>query len=116
MSEKNNSISNQSVEIRESIRRDLEDLPGVVYFPILFIHLGLPTVDAAYRRYERGTLGVRVRDIGGRLAVLKVDLQLFLSDGLRQKQEKIRLGKPKNPHGRKGKAGRKVAQIGGATC
>jgi hypothetical protein len=103
---------NQLVAIQESTRRDLENLPGVIYFPVLFTHLGLPTVDSAYRRYERGTLGVRVRNIGNRLACLKVDLLIFLNDGLSQPQEKIRLGKPRNPNGRKGKAGRKVAQIG----
>ncbi len=95
---------NQSVEAHQFIRDELADLPSIVYFPILFKHLGLKSVDAAYRRFERGTLGVCVRDIGGRLAVLKVDLATFLTNGEPQEQPRLSKKKIKNPNGRKGKA------------
>lgn len=99
---------NQSVAAHQFVKDELADLPSVVHFPLLFSHLGLPSVDSAYRRFERGTLGVRVRDIGGRLAVLKVDLAAFLVTGEKQEQPCLTKKKIKNPHGRKGK--------GGATC
>jgi hypothetical protein len=102
-------MSNQSVVIPESIRKDLESLPGILTFQMLFPHIGVASVDAAYRRYERGTLGVRVRDFGGRLGVLKLDLSTFLATGEPQEQPKLtKRGEPKNPFGRKGKAGRKT--------
>lgn len=109
---------NQSVVIPESVQRDMQDLPGIIYFPVLFPILGLPTLQCAYRRFERGTLGVRVCEFGSRLGVLKLDLATYLTNGEKQDQPRINRGKPKNPAGRFGKAGPKTnadkALAGGA--
>lgn len=95
---------NQLVIIHNYVKDELAELPSIVYFNNLYRHLGLPTVDAAYRRYERGTLGVRVREFGSRLGVLKIDLALFLTTGVAQEQPIIAKRKAKNPRGRKGLA------------
>lgn len=97
--------TNQTDAAHQFIKDELADLPSIVHFPILFPHLGLASVDTAYRRFERGTLGVRVRDIGGRLAVLKVDLAAFLATGEQQEQPRLAVKKIKNPYGRAGKKG-----------
>lgn len=103
----------QLIEIPEAIRKDLESFPGILYFPLLFPLLGLPSVSAAYRRYERGTLGVRVHDFGGRIGVLKHDLAIFLTNGEPQSQDELKRREPRNLHGRKGKPGRKSNQSKG---
>jgi hypothetical protein len=100
--------NNQSVVIPESTQKDMDGLPGILSFQHLYGPLGLKTVAAAYRRFERGTLGVRVGEYGGKLGVLKLDLALYLATGQTQHQPPIKKRDVRNPVGRFGKAGRKT--------
>lgn len=104
----------------------LQHLPGILNFRQAFPFFNLKTEAALRRQFERKTLSVRVVEQGGRLAILKNDLQKFLQDGLRQDQEPIQKRAARNIFGPPGdpakrKRGRptnasRVQRNGGAAC
>lgn len=67
----------------------LHAMPGILNFRQAFPFFNLKTEAALRRQFERKTLSVRVVEQGGRLAILKKDLQKFLQDGLKQEQEPL---------------------------
>lgn len=104
----------------------LRAMPGVLDFHQAFPFLNLNSESALRRQFERGTLSVRVVAQGGRLAILKNDLQKFLQDGRKQDQEPLQkraarnifgpLGDPaKRKRGRPTNASR-TQRNGGAAC
>ena len=80
----------------------LRHLPGVLSFSQTFPFLNLKSEAALRRQFERKTLSVRVVEQGGRLVILKNDLQKFLEDGLRQDQEPLKKRVARNVFGRAG--------------
>lgn len=104
----------QKNEIHSIIIQQLAELPPIIFFDLLYPVLGLPSIDAARRRYNRGTLGVRVREFGKKLGVLKIDLAIYLSNGVPQEQPKLQ--RPaRNPKGING-CNKKNKLVRGVKC
>lgn len=104
-----NQLIVQNNELPAHIVAQLVLLPAVARFSHVAPFFDVSSAAIA-RRYERGTLGVRVIEVGGRLGVLVSDLAKFLLDGIPQEQPPLPVRAPRNPYGRHGKKGKRPAR------
>lgn len=104
-----NQLVVQSNELPAHIVDQLALLPAICNFSHVAPFFGITAAGVA-RRYERGTLGVRVIHSGGGLAILISDLAKYLSNGIKQEQPPLPVRAPRNPYGRHGKEGKRPAR------
>ena len=93
---------NKNQSLPAFLEKRFESLPGVLSFAQVATFFGI-SADGVARRFERGTLHIRVVPNGGGLGVLAADLAKFLVDGIPQEQPPIKRRLARNPFGKVGK-------------